>query len=306
MLLALVLAAAPVSIELTGATLSVDGRALAVSFDDVFLDLPPLHQALRARATDAGLLDARIDVAADVPFSSLMRVLFTAVSAGARDPEVRLVGAPSFRQAMGRSAGSLRLTREGLLVGGATAPSDGGVPDADALKKALGAASGEVVTVSVHQAVTAAALAPVVAACIRAGYRVALTPTEVAAPRPGNALSTLAPPATADTPASAPIVMGSLDKNLIRKVILANRGQVRACYEALLVKKPAAEGKVAVKFVISPKGSVASAELASDSIGDEGLATCLTKAVTTWVFQAPLGGGIVIVTYPFLFKAGPP
>ncbi|MFZ5470738.1 MAG: adventurous gliding motility protein GltG, partial [Myxococcota bacterium] len=55
-----------------------------------------------------------------------------------------------------------------------------------------------------------------------------------------------------------PMVMGSLDKELIRQVIRRNIGQIRFCYESQLTRYPKLSGKVAVKFVISGNGSVAS------------------------------------------------
>ncbi len=101
---------------------------------------------------------------------------------------------------------------------------------------------------------------------------------------------------------SEPTVMGSLDKELIRKVIHANRGQIRFCYESQLNRFPKLEGKVAIKFVISPTGSVASSSVASTTVGNPELETCVAGRVRTWMFPKPKGGGVVIVTYPFIFK----
>lgn len=101
---------------------------------------------------------------------------------------------------------------------------------------------------------------------------------------------------------SEPTVMGSLDKELIRKVIHANRGQIRFCYEAQLNRFPKLEGKVAIKFVISPSGSVASSSVAQSTVGNPELETCVAGRVRTWMFPKPKGGGVVIVTYPFIFK----
>lgn len=101
---------------------------------------------------------------------------------------------------------------------------------------------------------------------------------------------------------SEPTVMGSLDKELIRKVIHANRGQIRFCYESQLNRFPKLEGKVAIKFVISPSGSVASSSVAQSTVGNAELETCVAGRVRTWMFPKPKGGGVVIVTYPFIFK----
>ena len=101
---------------------------------------------------------------------------------------------------------------------------------------------------------------------------------------------------------SEPTVMGSLDKELIRKVIHANRSQIRFCYESQLNRFPKLEGKVAVKFVISASGAVATSSVAQSSVGNAELEACVAGRVRTWVFPKPKGGGVVVVTYPFIFK----
>lgn len=100
---------------------------------------------------------------------------------------------------------------------------------------------------------------------------------------------------------SEPTVMGSLDKELIRQVIHRNRNQIRFCYESQLTRFPKLHGKVAVKFVISAQGSVASSNVAQSDVGNAELETCVAGRVRTWQFPKPKGGGIVIVTYPFVF-----
>ncbi len=101
---------------------------------------------------------------------------------------------------------------------------------------------------------------------------------------------------------SEPEVMGSLDKELIRRVIHANRNQIRYCYESQLTRYPKLAGKVTVKFVISAAGTVASSQVAQSTAGNADLETCVAGRVHTWLFPKPKGGGVVIVTYPFIFK----
>ena len=99
-----------------------------------------------------------------------------------------------------------------------------------------------------------------------------------------------------------PTVMGSLDKELIRQVIHRNRGQIRYCYESQLTSHPNLHGKVAIKFVISASGTVAQSQVAQSDVKNAELETCVAGRVRTWVFPKPKGGGVVIVTYPFVFS----
>lgn len=96
--------------------------------------------------------------------------------------------------------------------------------------------------------------------------------------------------------------MGSLDKELIRQVIKKNVTQVRFCYEQQLIELPTLSGKVAVKFVIAPDGSVSSAQAVENTSGNLAFQNCIAARVRTWRFPKPKGNGSVIVTYPFVFK----
>lgn len=95
---------------------------------------------------------------------------------------------------------------------------------------------------------------------------------------------------------------GSLDKAAIQGVIRQHRDQIRACYEDQLKKHPKLEGKVVVRFSISPSGAVSSAKVVESTASNAALETCIAKRVATWVFPKPGGEGPVVVTYPFTFQ----
>ena len=97
--------------------------------------------------------------------------------------------------------------------------------------------------------------------------------------------------------------MGSLDKEVIRRVVRANSNQVRFCYEKELKKNPKLAGTVKVKFAIASNGSVASAAVTSSTLNNSAVESCLTGRIRRWKFPEPKGGGIVLVNYPFSFKA---
>jgi TonB family protein len=98
------------------------------------------------------------------------------------------------------------------------------------------------------------------------------------------------------------VVMGALSKEVIRRIVRRHMNEIKFCYEQQLAIQPDLRGRVAVKFVISPQGSVSSSVVASTTLHNARVENCIVKAVRRWVFPAPEGGGIVIVTYPFMLE----
>lgn len=99
-----------------------------------------------------------------------------------------------------------------------------------------------------------------------------------------------------------PVVMGSLDKNIIRRVINKNMAKVKYCYEKSLQKNPLLEGKIVVNFTIAPDGTVTAVTAKETTLGDADTETCIMKVVQSMLFPKPVGGGAVIVNYPYVFK----
>jgi hypothetical protein len=95
---------------------------------------------------------------------------------------------------------------------------------------------------------------------------------------------------------------GSLSKAHIRQTIRTHLGEVRACYELGLGEDPSLEGRVAIKFIIAPDGSAYVAAVARSSLEHPRTQCCIAKSVRTWSFDPPAGGGIVVVTYPFILQ----
>jgi TonB family protein len=96
-------------------------------------------------------------------------------------------------------------------------------------------------------------------------------------------------------------VVGSLDKKVVHEVIRRNEGQIRRCQESHLARAPGLTGQVEVKFVVSAAGAVVSSQVARATTGNRDLETCVAGRVRTWKFPPPVGGGVVFVTFPFVF-----
>jgi hypothetical protein len=120
----------------------------------------------------------------------------------------------------------------------------------------------------------------------------------------GHGLGTLGRKSGSDVAISSgnPVVEGSMDKELIRRVIHEHRNQVRFCYESELQRHPGLNGKVTIKFVIQSNGTVSHSGVDSSSLGNANVEGCIVSRVYQWQFPKPKGGGIVQVSYPFLLK----
>ena len=101
-----------------------------------------------------------------------------------------------------------------------------------------------------------------------------------------------------------PIILGALDKSLIDEVIKRNMNQIRYCYQRELTKNPELGGKIVVKFVIAKDGTVSSATTKSTTMGSPAVEDCINGRFLRFKFPEPKGGGIVIVSYPFIFSPG--
>ncbi len=99
-------------------------------------------------------------------------------------------------------------------------------------------------------------------------------------------------------------VKGSLDKDIIRRIVRAHINEVRSCYSKALSKDPTLEGKVVVDFTIGSDGEVTASSISSTTLSDKDVGTCIAGAAKRWKFPSPTGGGIVIVTYPFVLEPG--
>lgn len=101
---------------------------------------------------------------------------------------------------------------------------------------------------------------------------------------------------------ATPIVYGSLDKEIIRRVVRENQAQIRYCYERELTRDPGLYGKVVMKWVIAASGKVMRATVAENHMKNKAVGQCIAQRIRGWNFPKPKGGGIVVVTYPFVFK----
>lgn len=102
---------------------------------------------------------------------------------------------------------------------------------------------------------------------------------------------------------STPVMIGALPRELIQRVINANKAQVRYCYEVELQRDQNLEGKVAVKWIIGATGAVAQVVVTESTMRSPRVGQCLAEKIRGWRFPQPAGGGVVEVNYPFVFTS---
>jgi hypothetical protein len=82
-------------------------------------------------------------------------------------------------------------------------------------------------------------------------------------------------------------------------------GSVRGCYERALRQNQMLQGKLVVSVKIGSHGQPCSASLASDTLGDGSVASCVLQKFRSGTFPAPIGGCVdVKVPISFMPKTG--
>ena len=97
----------------------------------------------------------------------------------------------------------------------------------------------------------------------------------------------------------APMMMGALDKNIIRRYIRRNLEKITYCYEKELLGRPQLAGSVTTRFVIEADGRVSAVEASGF---DEAVTACV-KGVMAGIAFPPTPGERVMVNYPFTFRS---
>jgi hypothetical protein len=95
---------------------------------------------------------------------------------------------------------------------------------------------------------------------------------------------------------------GALDRELVRRVVHQHLNEVRYCYEQAALADHELAGRVEVQFTIEGTGLVHTAVVQSSTLHHGVAEGCITQAVRRWEFPKPQGGGVVIVSYPFVLK----
>lgn len=101
----------------------------------------------------------------------------------------------------------------------------------------------------------------------------------------------------------AEILGSAVDRGEIDRVVKSRLAELRHCYERELSKDPDLSGKVGIRFVIAADGAVSSASVGSSTMRVGAVGDCLAGRFLRMRFPSPRGGGVVVVSYPLVFRA---
>lgn len=95
---------------------------------------------------------------------------------------------------------------------------------------------------------------------------------------------------------------GSLSREAIARVVRRHLKQIQYCYEKSLMLNPKLAGKVIMEWTINTSGKVTVVKTKRNTMASPAVAMCISANIKKWKFPKPKGG-IVVVSYPFIFNS---
>ncbi len=101
--------------------------------------------------------------------------------------------------------------------------------------------------------------------------------------------------------------VGTIDRDAVRRVVMAHINQIQACYSRELnkldrAKRAELSGKVVLKWDIVERGAAQNVRVVSSTLNNKSVEECIRGRLGTWQFPEPPTGLVGEVTYPFLLK----
>ncbi|MEZ4321771.1 MAG: hypothetical protein R3F61_30125 [Myxococcota bacterium] len=102
-----------------------------------------------------------------------------------------------------------------------------------------------------------------------------------------------------------PVVMGSLDREWIRRMVTRDLETLRAAYTARRLEKPGLAGRIVVRFTLVGT-AVTTVEVTSDTVGDGPFRDTVIEYVRDLEPGSDLHGATLVVSWPFVFAPPDP
>jgi serine/threonine-protein kinase len=141
-------------------------------------------------------------------------------------------------------------------------------------------------------------------------------PPEVPAPQPtAKADAAATPPKPQSTPKTQPPPKpqpaaattspdpkpGTIDINATRAAMRAHLPAVQRCFERAKMDDLSLNGSVTFRITVAADGGVASAQVASSTLGSPAAERCIQQEIASWHLPKPSGGVAASFAYPFVF-----
>ena len=94
-----------------------------------------------------------------------------------------------------------------------------------------------------------------------------------------------------------------ISPEFIRRVVREHLGEILACYEESVRRRPDLAGRVVVRWVIGRDGRVTGATIIQSTLGDTAVEQCIATKIASWTFPETAAGAIT-VNYPFVLGTG--
>ena len=123
-----------------------------------------------------------------------------------------------------------------------------------------------------------------------------------------TAVTTVASNVNVNVTTQAPEVTGESSslqersQSAIQKVVSRQSRRLKRLYEEWLKRDPSLSGRLTIRFVILPSGSVANISIVKTSTNNADFDAMVVRYITRWRFPEVSGAGSVDVVYPFVFE----
>jgi len=97
-------------------------------------------------------------------------------------------------------------------------------------------------------------------------------------------------------------VRGHLSREAVARVVRKHLREIQYCYEKNLLLSPKLAGKLIMEWTINLAGSVSVVKTKHNSMRSPAVAMCISAKIKSWKFPKPKGG-VVVVSYPFIFNS---
>jgi TonB family protein len=75
---------------------------------------------------------------------------------------------------------------------------------------------------------------------------------------------------------------GTRDRDAVAATVAKHTAAIQYCYQRELKRSPNLKGKVVVRFVITPQGTVESVTVLASTLGNSTVETCITERIKRW------------------------